>query len=170
MDFNSSTTPLCALSDQERIGRIKDLLSAIAANTASGAFDLEITSCTDDELKALPQDLPRSHFELLRQLGEFCLGRNGYLVIDTFTPRPWEDSDYCTPLKEDDRLPNKQQYLYMASDVDGQCYGYDITKKPFQIVSWDFSFCRPEQSSYPSLLDLIEKHIFEEFPHFVHAR
>lgn len=163
MDSKSQTTPLRALSDQERIDRIKDLFSAIAADTASGAFDLEITPCSDDELKALPQDLPKSHFELRRQLGAFWLGHNGCLVIDTFTPRPWEDSDYCKPLNNDDRLPNKQQYLYMARDVDGQCYGYDITEKPFQIVSWDFSFCRPEQRGYPSFLDLIEKHLFEEF-------
>jgi hypothetical protein len=162
-DIRSQTASLHALSDQERIDRIKDRLAAIAADRTSKTFDLEIVPLTDDELKALPQALPKSHYELLRQVGAFSLGHNDCLVIETFIPRPWEESDYCTPIREEDRMPNEHNYLYMARDIEGECYGYDITKEPFQIVSWDFAICRPEQRGYRSFLDLIEQHVFQEF-------
>jgi hypothetical protein len=162
-DIRSQAASLHGLSDQERIDRIKERLAAIAADRTSKTFDLEIVPITDDELKALPQGLPKSHYELLRQVGAFSLGHNDCLVIEAFTPRPWEESDYCTPIREEDRIPNEQNYLYMARDIEGECYGYDITKEPFQIVSWDFAICRPEQRGYRSFLDLIEEHIFQEF-------
>jgi hypothetical protein len=162
-DVSSQTTSLQALSDQERIDRIKDRLAAIAADKTSKTFDLEIAPLTDDELRALPQRLPKSHYELLRQVGAFSLAHNGCLVIETLIPRPWEKSDYCTPFREENRIPDEPNYLYMARDTDGQCYGYDTTKEPFEIVSWDFSFCRPEQTGDRSFLDLIEQHLFQEF-------
>jgi hypothetical protein len=151
------------ISDQEKIDRIKARLDAIASDETSGLFQLTIEPVTEAELKSLPANFPFSHQEFLRRIGAFSLGHNDCLVIEAFTPRPWEESDYCTPIREEDRIPDEQNYLYMARDIEGECYGYDITKEPFQIVSWDFAICRPEQRGYRSFLDLIEEHIFQEF-------
>jgi hypothetical protein len=156
------TTPQ-APSDQQRIDRIKDRLAAIAADQASGLFSLEVTPLTEAELQSLPQNLPKSHYALLKQIGAFLLGYHGYAVIDSFTPRPWEESDYCTPIHEENRIPGQEHYLYMARDIEGVCFGYKTNEIPFELVMWDFYDCQPSRAHVPSYLDLLEQHLFQRF-------
>jgi hypothetical protein len=163
MDISSETASLQNLSDQDRINRIKVRLAAIAADRESKLLGLEVTLLTEAELKGLPQNLPKAHYELLRQIGEFSLGYHGYAVIDSFTPRPWEESDYCTPIPEEYRMPEQDHYLYMARDVDGVCFGYKTNETPFELVMWDFYECQPTRAHVPSYLDLLEQHLFQEF-------
>jgi len=152
-----------ALSDQERIDRIKDRLAAIAADQASGLFSLEVTTLTEAELQSLPQNLPQSHYELLKQIGAFWVGYNDYVVIVTCKPGPWKESDFFNPRDQDSCLPDPQNYLYMAHGLDGDCYGYDVTKVPFELVAWDFSYGNPRKADEQTFLDLVEQHIFQQF-------
>ena len=151
------------LSDQQRIDRIKDRLAAIAADQASGLFSLEVTPLTEAELQSLPQNLPKSHYEFLKQIGAFSLGYNDYVIIVTYKPGPWEESDDFNPRAEEGRIPDAQNYLYMAHGVDGDCYGYNTAKVPFELVAWDFFYANPSKAHVQTFLDLVEQHIFQQF-------
>jgi len=150
--------------DQRRIDLIKDRLAAIEADHTSGLFQLRFTPLTDDELQSLPRNLPLAHFEFLKQIGAFCLGYNDYTVIDTFKPCPWEEGVYFNPNDKGCRLPDQQDYLFIAYRVDGDCYGYNIAKALYEFVQWDFAYCRPFKPNTNSFIELVEQSIFQKFP------
>jgi hypothetical protein len=184
MEFSNQPTSPISSSDQEQIDRIKKRLAAIAADQSGrepiepkpwnnyqelseGVFRLEVRELTQDELKSLNPNLPKSHSEILKQLGVFTLGYHGYLIIDTFVPRAWNESDYCRCSATNlvlDRLPDEHNYLYTAREgSEGYCFGYHIGKKPFELEAWDFADCRPYKAEQKSYLGLIEEYIFQSF-------
>jgi len=150
--------------DQRRIDLIKVRLAAIEADHESGLLKLRVSPLTDDELQGLPRNLPQAHLEFLKQIGALSLGYNDYTVIETFKPCPWEEGVYFNPNDKECRLPDHQDYLFIAYQVDGDCYGYNIAKAPYEFVQWDFAGCRPFKPNVNSFLELVEQSIFQKFP------
>jgi hypothetical protein len=117
-------------------------------------------SLTQHEIDSLNQNVPTAYREFLKQFGFFQLDHNGCQGFETFAPRSWEEADYCTPINDKDRMPHPENYLCIAHEGwDGQYYGFDISRVPFQLVVGDFVDCRPQAADQHSFLDLVEYYL-----------
>jgi len=141
-----------ALPDQERIDRIKNRLAAIAADQNSGLFSLEITPLTEAELQSLPQNLPKSHYEFLKQIGAITVSYWGEVPIGILAPVLWENYDVANGIP-----PEPGSFLCAAFGHDAEIYGYRTKKTPFELIAShcvNFAPCRCEEDSF---LDVAEK-------------
>ena len=183
MNFINHANPSMGSSEQQRIHHIKERLLAIRADQSArvrvepkpwnnyqefeGNFRLEWRPLTQVELESLHPDLPESHCELLKQIGVFSLGYHSYLIIETFAPRAWNESDYCRSSGTHmilERLPDEHNYLYTAREgSEGYCFGYHLGSTPLELEVWDFVECRPYKAEHKLYLDLVEQYIFQSF-------
>jgi hypothetical protein len=133
MEFSNQPTSPISSSDQEQIDRIKKRLAAIAADQSGrepiepkpwnnyqelseGVFRLEVRELTQDELKSLNPNLPKSHSEILKQLGVFTLGYHGYHIgKKPFELEAWDFAD-CRPYKAEQKsyLGLIEEYIFQS--------------------------------------------------------
>ena len=178
MNLTDECSGSASPSEQEQIDRIIERLAEIAGRQAvrlcskaeepwmdwdnyelfeNDVVQLRKKSLTQHEIDSLNQNVPTAYREFLKQFGFFILNHGDCLVFETFAPRPWEEADYCTPIDDEMRMPYPENYLCIAHEGwDGQYFGFDISRVPFQLVVWDFADCRPQAADQHSFLDLVE--------------
>ena len=143
-----------------RISRLKAVLSVAAR---SPDFTVSVRPVPINQLGAFGAGrLPYSHFRLLADIGEICVGRLGYLVIDSYIPCPLARSPFYE--FHPSQCEKFETLWIYAHDVDGRCHGYDSGTSLLKSCSWDFHYCTPYAEEAPSGLDLIEGMLLKNFP------
>ena len=168
MNLTDECSDSASPSEQEQIDRIIERLAEIAGRQAARLcseaeepwMTLRKKSLPQHEIDSLNQNIPTAHREFLKQFGVFELAHGGCQGFDTFVPqipRPWEEAEL---IDDECRMPYRHNYLCIAQEGgDGQYYGYDISRVPFQLVVWDFCNCRPQAADQHSFLDLVEYYL-----------
>ncbi len=146
------------LSDQLRIDLIKARLAIIGDNPY---FEVKIKPLTDNEIKTINPDLPKSHLDFLQKIGTLYVVGFGWNLIHTYIPTPWEESHGpggeslgYSKIKAE---PNT--YICVACGVQGEYYGYNTTTKPFEFFETDFSEFNPVKCDQDSFLDVVEANL-----------
>jgi hypothetical protein len=141
-------------SDQERIDRIKARLAALDRKPEPEFADLKVSQLTDAEMAALAPDLPKSHRDLLKQIGTIVVGFGHEVpTASIHVPMLWENSYFGNG-----RPPQAGSFLCVAWDGDSAAiYGYEINQRPHELVATHCIDFGPYKCDEGSLLDLTER-------------